>query len=246
MNFKQASIYRHGEQWGEEKHLSPSYVIDFAGCNLGCIFCSERNFWSNKARQIHPEPESFAQYIAQKIQSTQHTFRSVQFVGGEPSLYLEFLVLFCRQFHRLMPHIPCILNTNGYFESEAFIQIKELDGIVFDLKCSPNCQKALIQSEDYNEVVRQRILESLNYFKPEALTIRHLVLPKHEFCCGMEVLEWCRIHAKNCYFNLMDTFVDFKEHVLEVDLKRVQKLLKKAVDDAFPRFLWNGSPYQAV
>ena len=137
------AIYRHGEQLGEEKHLVPSYVIDFAGCNLNCVFCSERRFWAQKDRQISPEPERFAKYVAQKIERTGRTFRSVQFIGGEPSLHLDFIDAFCATFKEIMPAVKCILNTNGYFSTSCFEKMQRIDGFVFDLKCSPKCQKQL-------------------------------------------------------------------------------------------------------
>ncbi|MFA5623486.1 MAG: radical SAM protein [Bradymonadales bacterium] len=207
-----AQIYRHGEQLGEERHLVPSYVVDFSQCNLGCTFCSERKFW-DPTRSISLDPHEFAEEIITRYSARPERLRSIQWVGGEPSIHLGFIEqasLYLKEHWKGGPRL--LLNTNGYYSTGLAHLIRPfVDGFVFDFKIAPNCGDLLGQRLDYHEVLEANIIEALKYWEPEDIVIRHLLLPDHGECCADYVLRWCGRHAASCYINVMDGYIDFEK-----------------------------------
>ena len=192
-----ASAFDH---YGEEPFFVPSFTVFFASCTFRCVFCQN---WD--ISQIE-RPEIFTAMnevdLAALIDRHQHC-RNVNFVGGEPTPYLPFILGTLVQ---VTSDIPVVWNSNFYMSEEAMAL---LDGVVdvylSDFKFgNDRCARRLSGVPRYGEVVRR------NHRLAAAqapLVIRHLVLPEHLDCCTRPVLEFiAEEFGDRVIVNLMDQY----------------------------------------
>ncbi len=176
-----ASDFLH---YGEEPELVPSYTVFFSGCNFRCVFCQN---WD--ISQYRVGVEHVPEFMALKIdEAFKRGARNVNFVGGEPTPNLPFILETLR--HVKAP-IPVVWNSNMYMSEEA---MRLLDGIVDvylgDFKWgNDGCARRYSKIPRYWEVVTRNFLLAREHFRADFL-IRHLVLPEHLECCTRPVLEW--------------------------------------------------------
>lgn len=233
-------IYRQGEQLGEERHLVPSYVVDFAHCNLACSFCSERTFWQKP--QNEAQPQDFAQSLVSRYRSKPGRLKSIQWVGGEPSIHLGFIEEATACIKALWPEAPAfILNTNGYFNPELLGPMRHfLDGFVFDFKTCPECSHILGPQPDYLQILHSNITGTLKHWAAQHIVIRHLLLPGHTECCANYVLHWCAEHAPDACINIMDGYIDFEKPWISVTEAELNTALCLAKSLPFRQVYHNG------
>ncbi|WP_407704651.1 radical SAM protein [Thermococcus thermotolerans] len=190
-----ASDFLH---YGEEPELVPSYTVFFSGCNFRCVFCQN---WD--ISQYRVGIEHAPEFMALKIEEAfRRGARNVNFVGGEPTPNLPFIIETLR--HVSVP-IPVIWNSNMYMSEEA---MRLLDGIVdvylADFKWgNDGCALRYSKVPRYWEVVTRNFLLAREHFGAEFL-IRHLVMPDHIDCCTRPVLEWIAANlGKDVRVNVM-------------------------------------------
>ncbi|ASJ12595.1 radical SAM protein [Thermococcus thioreducens] len=176
-----ASDFLH---YGEEPELVPSYTVFFSGCNFRCVFCQN---WDISQHRVGVE--HVPEFMALKIEEAfRRGAKNVNFVGGEPTPHLPFILETLR--HVRVP-IPVIWNSNMYMSEEA---MRLLDGIVdvylADFKWgNDRCALRYSKVPRYWEVVTRDFLLAAGHFGAEFL-VRHLVMPDHLDCCTRPVLEW--------------------------------------------------------
>ena len=176
-----ASDFLH---YGEEPELVPSYTVFFSGCNFRCVFCQN---WD--ISQYRVGVEHVPEFMALKIEEAfKRGARNVNFVGGEPTPNLPFILETLR--HVDVP-IPVVWNSNMYMSEEA---MRLLDGVVdvylADFKWgNDECALKYSKIPRYWEVVTRNLLLARKHYGAEFL-IRHLVVPGHLECCTRPVLEW--------------------------------------------------------
>ncbi|ASJ13945.1 radical SAM protein [Thermococcus radiotolerans] len=176
-----ASDFLH---YGEEPELVPSYTVFFSGCNFRCVFCQN---WD--ISQYRVGVEHVPEFMALKIgEAFKRGARNVNFVGGEPTPNLPFILETLR--HVTVP-IPIVWNSNMYMSEEA---MRLLDGVVdvylADFKWGNNvCARKYSRVPRYWEIVTRNFLLARKHLGAEFL-IRHLVVPGHLECCTRPVLEW--------------------------------------------------------
>lgn len=209
----QPRIYQNFVHLGEECSIVPALVINMCGCNLSCPTCPERHRW-NQSLPIRGAA-SYAMSIARFIEKNGN-IRSIEWVGGEPSLQVEFAIETSWKLRKLLPSVPTIyFNSNMYFSHDLLpILCSEdapsIDAFIFDLKCMPSCSRTITGAEDYFEIVAHNI-ETAVSLRPKAPHIlRHLVVPGHVDCCAKPILSWCKDRIPNVCVNLMTTFHDFR------------------------------------
>ena len=218
-------IYQHFLHFGEEDFISPAFIVNFAGCNLSCPDCPERAHWQQPALPI-----TSATDYAHALMS--HWKRvglpaSLEWIGGEPSLNLPFILEASDVLKQHLPNCPPILlNTNAYFNEDLISYMQKLiDGFVFDLKCSCECSKQLTGAADYYNVVTRNIQLIVNAdWNPDLLIVRHLVVPHHFECCTKSVIEWFCQNIPGLKFNLMTTYRSIKDGLykgLDEDYKNI-------------------------
>lgn len=169
--------------WAEDADIVPAQTLYLDGCNLTCSFCQtrhERGTLSSTALT----PAVFQRILARGFAAGAKT---VDILGGEPGVHLPGLL---RLFAAGDDFPGLVWNSNLYATREA---VALLDGVVdtylADVKFgSSACAAALAGVPDATEVAWRRIGEI--YAKtPEALIVRHLVVPGHFVCCTRPVLE---------------------------------------------------------
>lgn len=205
---------------GEEPEVIPSYTIFFSGCTLKCVFCQNWDISTNPdaGRQIHPENmarmiESFDPLLdvqsdrlkkleAVTIFGRPQWAKNVNWVGGDPTSNLPFILKTLSECRTLLPQI---WNSNMYLTVES---MKLLDGIIdlylTDFKYgNDRCAKRLSGVEDYFEIVsRNHLLAG----RQCDVIIRHLVLPNHVECCTRPVLEWIAKNLPGAVVNVMEQY----------------------------------------
>ena len=193
---KIASMFMH---LGEESWITSSFTIFFAGCNFKCVYCQN---WD-----ISQYPENGKYYnekeLAREIDfSFEEGARNVNFVGGEPTPNLHYIL---RVLKFVEKPIPVVWNSNAY-ESE--IGIRLLAGIVdiylYDIKYGNNdCALKYSKIPKYFETATRNIKFAE---KCGELSLRHLVLPNHIECCSKKIFEWVSKNLNKYVLNIMDQY----------------------------------------
>ncbi len=183
----------------EEPYISPSYTVFFMGCNLHCCYCQNWavSQWFESGYDITP------QQMAKRIENVQEECRNVNWVGGEPTPNLLFVLGSLKQCEA---NIPIVWNSNFYM-SEKTMQL--LDGVVdlylSDFKYGNDaCASSLSRVKNYFEICsRNHILAA----GQAELSVRHLVLPGHVECCSKPIIKWIAKNIrKKCIVNIMDQY----------------------------------------
>jgi len=175
--------YRELLHFGEEIELVPSHTVYLSGCNLRCAFCSEAAYVETARQGLPADPERLAERIlARRAEGA----RNVNFVGGEPTVNLLFIL---ETLARLPERVPVVWNSNMLMTTEV---LGILDGVadvyLGDLKFGNNdCAERIAGWHDYCSVVRRNFL--LARTRADVI-VRHLVMPGHVECCTRPALEW--------------------------------------------------------
>jgi len=178
-----ARCYRELINPYEERELSPSHHVYFAGCNLRCEFCtvSEWNERPGAAAELDVEAMSAAVARARAAGA-----RNLNLVGGEPAVSLAGVL-------DLLAAVPAatrvVWNSNMYFSP---LVLEVLDGladvVLADFKAwDTGCGKRLLGAADYAVWVRLNLRRERRLGD---LIVRHLVLPGHFECCTRPILEF--------------------------------------------------------
>lgn len=236
-------IYQHFLHLGEEISIVPAFVINFAHCNLNCPDCPERRRWQDPGLNTG-NPVHYAHALAHYL-DTHEMPESIEWIGGEPSLEIRYVIETSWELKDILPDCPPIyLNTNGYFNPALFDCMKgAIDGFVFDLKACADCAPNLCGARDYWPFVTGNIFKAIDDFGAQMVIIRHLVVPGHVRCCTIPVIDWCRKYAPQATFNLMTTYRSFGENKSECNSLPPEEAAiarEYAIDAGFESLLVNG------
>ena len=186
------------DHYGEEPFFIPSFTVFFWSCTFECVYCQN---WTISQRYEKPfafEPEELAKVIEK------HSYcKNVNFVGGEPTPQLPFIL---KTLSFLNVDLPLIWNSNFYMSEEAMKLLKGIvDVYLSDFKYgNDECAERLSKVKNYTSVVKRNHLLASN---DSELVIRHLVLPNHIECCTKPILEWIAKKLKRkVIVNLMDQY----------------------------------------
>lgn len=193
---------------GEEPDLVPSYTIFFSGCTFECVFCQNWNISTKPTSGIQMSADMVARMIEDKVASkhpssqrsrTTHFARNVNWVGGDPTSNLPFILEVLRE---CSANIPQVWNSNMYMTEES---MKLLDGVIdvylTDFKYgNDKCALRLSNAPDYMRIVGRN--HRLARAQAEMI-VRHLVLPGHVECCSRPILNWIAKNLSNVKVNVM-------------------------------------------
>ena len=205
-----ASIYQQFVHCGEERELSPAFIVNMVGCNLSCPTCSERIHWQSAKRVWKGDSETYASKLAPHLEKTE--LKSFEWIGGEPTIWLPFVLEATRLLKsKLTKKLPFYLNTNGYYDPARNDEITEvMDGFVFDLKACEACAPKIVgHAPNYYQTVCQNILNACETSCD--VIVRHLVMPGHFECCTKPCVAWLRKNAPRARINIMTTFQNFND-----------------------------------
>jgi len=190
---------------GEEPMLIPSFTIFFMGCTFHCQFCQNWSIsqWFEKGRIITIKE------IADMIDENKNC-RNVNFVGGEPTPQLPFIL---DALQNVKVNIPTVWNSNFYMSLKSINLLKNvIDVYLSDWKYWSNkCAERLSKVKNYLETVKRN--HDLA-FKDSEMIIRHLVLPNHFECCTKPILNYiAENYGEKVIVNIMDQYrPEFKAH----------------------------------
>ena len=190
---------------GEEPMLVPSFTIFFMGCTFNCQFCQnwEISQWKEHGNVVSVED------ITRMINGSKDC-RNVNFVGGEPTPYLPFILDALKD---VKIKIPVVWNSNFYMSLKSMNLLKDVvDVYLSDWKYwNTDCAKRLSKVENYLKVVKRN--HDLA-FKDAELIIRHLILPNHFECCTKPILKYiAEIYGDKAIVNIMAQYrPEYKAH----------------------------------
>jgi putative pyruvate formate lyase activating enzyme len=212
---------------GEETPLVPSHTIFFSGCTFKCVFCQNYDI-SQKQTGLIIKPSVMADIIRQR---QKHGCKNVNWVGGDPTPNLLFILKTLRETNA---NLPQIWNSNMYCSKET---MQLLNGVIdlylTDFKYgNDECAKRLSKIKNYTQVVKRN--HKTSYDTAEVL-IRHLVMPEHVECCSKPIMEWISKNLPNALVNIMGqyhpeyqayTYEDISRNVSSEEVSIVKKYAK--------------------
>ena len=205
-----ASIYQQFVHCGEERELSPAFIVNMLGCNLSCPTCSERIHWQTAKRIWRGDAKTYAAKLAPHLETA--NIKSFEWIGGEPTIWLPFVLEATQQLKKTLSRkLPFYLNTNGYYDAAHNDELTLLmDGFVFDLKACDACAHKIVgPALNYYETVCKNIL--LACASSCDIIVRHLVMPGHFDCCTKPCIDWLCANAPRARINIMTTFQNFND-----------------------------------
>jgi putative pyruvate formate lyase activating enzyme len=193
---------------GEEPDLVPSYTIFFSGCTFECVFCQNWDISTSPTSGIQMSPDMVARIIEDKVASkypssqrlrTAHFARNVNWVGGDPTSNLPFILEVLRE---CSANIPQVWNSNMYLTEESLKLLHgAIDVYLTDFKYgNDKCALRLSNAPDYVKIVGRN--HRLARAQAEMI-VRHLVLPGHVECCSRPILNWIAKNLSDVKVNVM-------------------------------------------
>lgn len=211
-----AFIYISSEflHYGEESFLVPSHTIFFMGCNFKCVYCQNYAIsnWLEFGTRI--SEEELADIVARR---KEQGAKNVNFVGGEPTPYLPYILKVLQHLKKREIKIPVVWNSNFYMSVKAMRLLKDVvDLYLPDFKYgNDKCAFRLSKIENYFQTITRNLKIAAN---DADVCIRHLVLPNHFDCCTRPILEWIanNINEENVVVNVMPQYrPEWKAHECE-------------------------------
>jgi len=193
--------YRHRIEYSEEARIAPSHLFYLSGCNLRCRFCI------GEEQAITPtmgQPLTNSFFAEAVAWGRTQDAKTVQWVGGEPGIYLEYL---CQLMEQTSPLPPVVWKSNFYFVPKTFEPLwKYVDTFIADFKFgNEQCAQSLCGADDYVATVQEALL-TVYHRNPRSLIVRHLLLPGHFDCCFMPILDWFAKNTPEAMFSLWDGY----------------------------------------
>lgn len=192
--------FKRHVSYAEEAELLPSYMVYLGGCNFRCRFCVQAPACFAPSLGTRVDAKECAADFARLVG---RGARTINLLGGEPSLHLHTLLEIAAE---AAEPLPLVLNSNMYMTPEV---LELLDGVatmyVADFKFGEDaCARRIAGIDRYFGVVTRNLLAAA----AQAPTIvRHLLMPGHLDCCLAPVARWMAEHLPDTPFTLMAGYV---------------------------------------
>lgn len=197
-----ANCYKEFLHYGEEAELVPSHVIYLTGCSMRCVFCSDDRYIRQPQLGVQVTSEDLAARIARR---RAEGARTVNFVGGEPSVNLLAIL-------RALSLVP--MDTRVVWNTNLLIPPRTVDllsGVVdvwvADAKFGNDRCARLGGVKGYLSATRtalRRVADS-----GAQVIVRHLLMPGHLDCCTLPVISQIETDHPQFSLNLMTRYVPF-------------------------------------
>lgn len=208
-----ARVFKHRVEYGEESELIPSHLFYLSGCDLRCAFCiAEQNAFDPRRGQ--PLTAAFLQSTL--IGSRAHGARTLQWVGGEPTVHLPAILEAMTGCDDL-PRVVWKSDFQGTPEAFAL-----LDGVVdvylADFKFgNDTCARRIAGAERYIAITTRNLLIAA---RQGDLIVRHLLLPGHLDCCFQPITRWLRANLPDAKLSIRDGYLPSWQSHRHHDLAR--------------------------
>jgi len=209
-------ISSYFEHVGEEFFLVPSFTIFFMSCTFSCQFCQNWTISQRKEKGKEYKMEELA-----KIIDKHSNCKNVNFVGGDPTPSLPFIL---KTLRFVKADMPTVWNSNFYMSENSMELLKNIiDVYLSDFKYgNDNCAERLSKVSNYMKIIKRNHLLA---FKDSELVIRHLVLPGHVKCCSKPIMDFIAENFKdNVIVNIMD---QYRTEYLAENYKDISKKLSR-------------------
>ena len=189
-----------------------SGTVFFSGCNLGCVFCQNRDI-SHGAFGKDVTPDELKRIFDKLLQSGVHNLNLVT-----PT---HFVPMLARVLVEYNSPVPVIYNSSGYEKAET---VKMLEGLVDiylpDIKYFDSAPALKYSgAADYFEYASEAVLEmhrqvgevelDENGIAKKGLIIRHMVLPGN-ISQAVKVFEWVKDNLPiETYISVMRQYTPF-------------------------------------
>lgn len=175
--------FREALVWTEEPPLIPSHQIYFSGCNLRCEYCTVDE-WNREPRA--GKLFDTAELVKIIRQRHQEGARTLNLLGGEPAVNIAGILELLGQ---VEPETRVVWNSNMYYQLVVGEWLEGLiDVYLADFKCgNAACAEKILGARDYMEVLK-RNLKAID--REASVIVRHVLLPGHQECCLIPILEW--------------------------------------------------------
>ncbi len=211
-----------------------SGAVFFAGCNMGCVFCQNKELSRGKKGKEYTVEE----LVVACLQLQEQGCHNINLVT--PSHYVIQVVEVIKMAKEQGLTIPIVYNTSGY---ETVESLRRLEGLVDiylpDFKYMDNLlAKKYSQAENYPEVARAAMEEMIRQqptpiFEGELLkrgvVVRHLVLPG-ALSNSKQVIKYLYENfGKQIYISIMNQYTPYGKIEKFPELQR--KLTEEEYDE---------------
>lgn len=170
-------------EMGDELELLPTFAVATSGCDLRCDFCiTGAESWNPRAgAALLP-----AELAANARRALANGARTVQFLGGEPTIHLPAILGVVAE---LPASAKLVWKTNAHGSAQARVLLEGIFDIwVADFKFGNDaCARRLAGIERYTEIVRENLYWAAEHTE---LLVRHLLMPGHVECCWRPIARW--------------------------------------------------------
>lgn len=226
-----------------------SGTVFFSGCNLGCVFCQNREISGRNPIGKEITIERLAEIFLELQDQKANNINLVTAVHYIPSVACALAEA---KAHGLK--IPVLYNSGGYESVEA---LKLLDGLVDiylpDFKyMDSSLSGALSSASDYPERAREAIREMVRQvgepifddrgMMSRGVIVRHLILPGHTMD-SKRILEYLyETYGDSIYISIMSQYTPDENLTLpgELNRKLTKREYDKVVDCALALNIKNG------
>jgi putative pyruvate formate lyase activating enzyme len=183
----------------DELELTPAFDVALSGCDLRCDFCiTGASSWNSRAGAGFDA----AAMAARAEAALQNGARTIQLLGGEPTIHLPAAL----EFVSWLPETARLIWKTNAHGSAAAREL--LDGMfdvwLADFKFGNDaCAQRLAKVPDYVRVVKENLLWASEHSE---LIVRHLLMPGHIECCWQPVAEWLAENLPGVKVNLRSGF----------------------------------------
>lgn len=196
----EARVFRHRIEYGEELELIPSQLFYLSGCDLRCAFCvAEANAFDPK------RGTPLTRELVRKAITWGRTqgVRTVQWVGGEPTIHLPAIL---DALHGCDELPPIVWKSDFHNTPEVFELLEGVvDTYVADFKFgNDDCAQRIARVPNYVPIVTRNLKLAAHQCD---LIVRHLLMPGHFDCCFRPVVEWMSHNLPTTKFSLRDGYL---------------------------------------
>jgi len=197
---KEIRVFGAHDHWGEEEELIPSATLFFSGCTMRCCYCQ------NAPASVFYEmgevwtPERVAEWTEGMAKLG---CRNVNFVGGDPTPYVPFIL---KELERAEANMPVVFNSNAYYSQRTAELLSEVvDVYLLDFRYfREECGRRLSEAPGYPRVAKRNHLAAR---RDGDLMVRVLVLPNHLECDSKPILRWiARNLGRDTYVNILPQY----------------------------------------
>jgi putative pyruvate formate lyase activating enzyme len=196
----EAKVFRHRVEYSEESELIPSHLFYLSGCDLRCVFCIAEQMAFDPRQGRVLTVDFFREAVAW---GRQRGARTLQWVGGEPTIHLPTILAVMASCSNLP---PVIWKSDFHFTQEALKLLNgAIDVYLADFKFgNDECGRRLAGIGDYLGVVTRNLLKAAEQGN---LIVRHLLLPGHFDCCYRPIVTWLKKNLPDVKFSVRDGFM---------------------------------------